>query len=47
MAINNQDLHHIKQTHDILKEVYDENIQNFRVILWYKMCMYTVPKKYV
>ena len=28
MVVNNKDLHHIKQTRQVLKEVYDENKGN-------------------
>ena len=40
MSINNQDLHHIKRTYNILKEVHDENLTKscdpyvFLVIIW-------------
>ena len=40
MEINDQDLHHIKQTYNILKEVHDENLTKscdpyvFLVIIW-------------
>ena len=40
MAINNQDLHHVPQSYNILKKVYDENYHNncdpyvFLVIIW-------------
>ena len=50
MAMNNKDLHHIKQSHDILKEVYYNNqVNNYYpfisfLIIWPFYCKHIFPR---